>query len=79
MAGLFVRVQFNNRKHLSLLLSLVIGFTSRRKGPTYIWPIKIPSILNVYNNFVIVTTWDLEGKGYCFEYNMWSGEDNPYL
>jgi hypothetical protein len=78
-AGLFLRGQFNNRKHLSLLLSLCICFTSCKKGPTYIRPIKIPSILNVYNNTVFVTTWDWEGKHYCFECNVWSGENNPYF
>jgi len=36
IAGLFVREQFNKRMHLSLLLSLVTGFTSCKKGPTYI-------------------------------------------
>jgi len=70
MAGLYIRGQFNYRKHLSLLLSLCICCTSCKKGPPYILPIKIPSILNVYNNFVIGLTWELVGKYYCFECNV---------
>ena len=34
--------------------------TGCKLGPTYIWLIKIPSIL--YNNSVVGSTWDLAGK-----------------
>lgn len=49
-----------------LAFPVYLCFTSHKEAPTYIRPIKIPSILNMYVNSAIGSTWQSTGKDFVY-------------